>query len=386
MPPNFEKLNSLAPPLSSVGGRNEVKNRFVKKNDVVRDDVTKGDVDEVENKTTRIVDRIAESVIVLVFGKVLMFTLSVSLVRLVAPLCNKFNLSGNESYMFQTFYEQVKDIALKLCGVDLVEKYNFRHVTGFYCALVGFLLVCLITTALDCIPSIFLQFKTQGNRSRFTVSEWFSAFGLSMFNLTVTTWPCTIFFSWLMMWLHGKENISLDSDPFILRKEAWKFFLSFVVVDWWFYLTHRVLHLKGVYKYIHKMHHRFKAPTAVAAMYAHPLEYGIGNLGGVALGIVLTNCHPYTGYVWLCFGLMSTASAHSGYFFLGAENHDIHHQFFNYNYGVGGISDLLLGTGFKGSPQWKKWVASGKNEKVRSEARAYCEKNQLCKRVGRKME
>ena len=99
-----------------------------------------------------------------------------------------------------------------------------------------------------------------------------------------------------------------------------------------------------------RLHHRFKAPTAVASMYANPIEFTLGNLMGVALGPVLTNAHPYTAYYWFCYALVSTGGSHSGYTFFDAESHDRHHEYFNCNFGVGGMMDALMGTDYD---SWK---------------------------------
>ena len=77
---------------------------------------------------------------------------------------------------------------------------------------------------------------------------------------------------------------------------------------------------------IHKFHHRFTAPAAVASMYANPIEFGVGNLGGVILGPFLTRAHPYTFYFWTAYSLFSTGGSHSGYFFFAAQGHDWHHE------------------------------------------------------------
>mmetsp|Transcript_6735 Transcript_6735/g.12033 ORF Transcript_6735/g.12033 Transcript_6735/m.12033 type:complete len:142 (+) Transcript_6735:692-1117(+) len=87
-----------------------------------------------------------------------------------------------------------------------------------------------------------------------------------------------------------------------------------------------------------------QTPAAVCATYAHPFEFVVGNLMGVALGPVLTNSHPYTAYGWFVLTLVSTCGSHSGYGFLGAEKHDEHHEFFDWNFGVGPVCDQLFGT------------------------------------------
>ena len=45
--------------------------------------------------------------------------------------------------------------------------------------------------------------------------------------------------------------------------------------------------------------------------------------------------------------LVSTGGSHSGYTFFDAESHDRHHEFFNCNFGVGGMMDALMGTNYE---------------------------------------
>ena len=57
--------------------------------------------------------------------------------------------------------------------------------------------------------------------------------------------------------------------------------MHLLTIEVWFYTTHRALHFPSVYKYVHKLHHKWKAPTAVACMFAHPFEFCVGNVLGV---------------------------------------------------------------------------------------------------------
>jgi sterol desaturase/sphingolipid hydroxylase (fatty acid hydroxylase superfamily) len=41
-----------------------------------------------------------------------------------------------------------------------------------------------------------------------------------------------------------------------------------------FYYSHRLLHTPWLYRAVHSKHHDFHAPTALATIYAHPLEVG----------------------------------------------------------------------------------------------------------------
>lgn len=138
------------------------------------------------------------------------------------------------------------------------------------------------------------------------------------------------------------------------------FFLQFPCVfiyqDYTTYILHRMYHTPFLYKYFHKLHHKYKQPTAFSVTAIHPVEI---------MHVQLTACLPlFTVPVhWLPFYLVVMYNYyhgiidHSGINFKSqwwqpwqpdAEFHDQHHEFFHCNFGFNmDLWDKLHGTARK---------------------------------------
>jgi methylsterol monooxygenase len=122
--------------------------------------------------------------------------------------------------------------------------------------------------------------------------------------------------------------------------------LSMLMREALFYYSHRLLHIPSLYVRIHKKHHRFTAPIALAAQFAHPIEHIFANTLPISLPPQLLGSHVVTFWVFLAYELVNTATVHSGYDFFcqKAKMHDLHHEKFNLNYGSLGLLDWVHGT------------------------------------------
>jgi fatty acid hydroxylase domain-containing protein 2 len=124
----------------------------------------------------------------------------------------------------------------------------------------------------------------------------------------------------------------------------------FLLQEVGFYATHRLLHWGPLYRHVHKLHHDYRAPTAIASEYAHPVEFLLSNILPGALGPALLRSHLLVQYTWVAVGIVITLAHHSGYRLpglvgvLAPDFHDYHHMTFTGNYGTLGLMDWLLGT------------------------------------------
>jgi len=74
------------------------------------------------------------------------------------------------------------------------------------------------------------------------------------------------------------KPITADCHSFGL--EILHLFLSIAFGEIWFYSFHRLLHLKLFYKY-HKKHHEITNTIGMLALYAHPFDAIVVNMGSI---------------------------------------------------------------------------------------------------------
>ena len=134
-------------------------------------------------------------------------------------------------------------------------------------------------------------------------------------------------------------------------ERAWMLLAHLLVNEVLFYYAHRAMHQGTLYKKIHKKHHEFTAPFALAALHAHPIELVVADLIPFTAGFLIFRAHVFFVLMWILGASLGTQTHHSGYrlpwiasFDEQPNFHDFHHQRFNCNYGNVGWFDALHGT------------------------------------------
>ena len=134
--------------------------------------------------------------------------------------------------------------------------------------------------------------------------------------------------------------------------------LCLLAHDTYFYWTHRFMHWKPVFKYMHVGHHKSVSPTPWAIFAFQPLEAVIQFIG-IMLIVIFLPLSPLALFVFLWYDSLVNTAGHTGYelvpkwisqnrFFTGfntVTHHDSHHTNMQVNYGsFFNVWDRLMGT------------------------------------------
>lgn len=168
--------------------------------------------------------------------------------------------------------------------------------------------------------------------------------------------------------LMGMFILYLDKKGFTLlyhdiSNYGWFYFIASILImlllhDTYFYWTHRLMHHPAIFRHVHRVHHLSVNPTPLASFSFHPFEAVIES--GILLIIVFVMpAHPLAIFFFLLIMTIINVLGHLGYEFypsgflkhpLGRLNntsvhHNMHHQYFNCNYGLYfNWWDRLMGT------------------------------------------
>lgn len=212
-------------------------------------------------------------------------------------------------------------------------------------------------------------YRKQGNQRRYDARPLVQRSRVFTFNNQVWDnmfWSCasgvTVWSGYeaLMMWALANGHVPMLDMPGDL---PWLLLLIFLVPIWetfYFYLIHRMLHWPPLYRRVHYLHHRNTNVGPWSGLSMHPLEHLI-YLGSVLIHW-LVPANPLLIIFHLQYFTLSAATTHAGFegilidgrkrLALGTFHHQMHHRFFECNYGGLEIPwDKWMGSFHDGTPQ-----------------------------------
>eukprot|EP01134_Creolimax_fragrantissima_P002242 CFRG2242T1 len=160
---------------------------------------------------------------------------------------------------------------------------------------------------------------------------------------------CTapLFVYHLLRFCWYNNDIVWEWEDMTMLNTVLAFVSIFVTYDFFYAIGHRALHHRSVYKYIHKHHHRQRAPSRgnVDAVNVHPFEFISGEYNHMlAVWLVcelVTQIHITTVVAFIALGGFLASLNHTRYDLhfplfnsvYAVKYHDIHHWFPDSNYG-----------------------------------------------------
>ena len=109
----------------------------------------------------------------------------------------------------------------------------------------------------------------------------------------------------------------------------------------WFYTIHYIIHTKYLYRF-HKTHHENNEVIGIFALYAHPFDAIVTNIGSIILLHYIIHFSVFHVYFIGTIAIVNTViSSHTG---TKVGFHQLHHKRFTCNYGMNYFMDKLFGT------------------------------------------
>jgi len=218
--------------------------------------------------------------------------------------------------------------------MDNVLMYDFSTWPVWFCILYASVIIIGLHILTLIVPMLFssaAEIPKQG--PHLDELEWIDTF-------YVTINKClTVFFVYHVIYVcYHSESIKLAHEDATLMNTLGSLALFYTVYDFFYMWFHRILHWDAFYKYVHKHHHRQKAPSRgnIDAINVHPFEFLVGEYLHL-FTIYMIPCHIYAVIFFILAGGILASLNHTRYDinipgFFCVKAHDVHHVHTKNNY------------------------------------------------------
>lgn len=149
----------------------------------------------------------------------------------------------------------------------------------------------------------------------------------------------------------GWSMLYFDFDEYGLSYTLISTVFYFMLVDCSLYWGHRALHIRYLYRTIHRVHHRWRTPSPFTSLAVHPVELGTFQFFSL-IPMFLFPLHPAGVILILIYQQVVSVLDHSGVRFHSifpwqapAAFHDDHHVYFHVNFSQNmGLWDRIFGS------------------------------------------
>ena len=257
--------------------------------------------------------------------------------------------------------------------VALVHRTWTKLLTTASVTLLTYLVFCTVAIVLVSLLQRWGSFRFRIRATMSNVEQIRREIVRSMFSITI-----------FQIAMAGSRVLAMGFGVFIdLRHPSipnWQLVLSFPLIfvlhDLYFYWTHRLMHLSGFYRLMHREHHRSYAPTAYAAYSFAFLEAWIQG-SFLVVYVLLFPANTTLIVFFVSVEIIYNSIIHSGidpfppwmvthrYFgwLAGSTYHDLHHRTANWNFGLYfRFWDRLMGTEHPAFVQIHSYVHSPEND------------------------
>ena len=206
-------------------------------------------------------------------------------------------------------------------------------------AMVG--LSCVIMIGLEILSHIVhLIFNTVGSNLIPIKGKHLDQFSFDDNLYVAINKAFTIMFVYHLIWVCQKSTtIAWNASEATIFNTLGSLVCFYIFYDFFYMNFHRILHFRWLYAYIHKHHHKQKAPSRgnLDAINVHPFEFIVGEYLHLVT-IYFIPCHIYAVAFFILAGGFLASLNHTRFdinipWLYSVKVHDVHHRLPESNYG-----------------------------------------------------